>query len=232
MTWLETDSRMRMPKSAVSAAYCSGFSSRACTTWYPYARTFATVVATRRKSAPECSRMRSSTARSMSAAALVLLRRLLHRRPLEEVVDEVVELTPQHVGEELADRAGHHRAAPDDGFLFAREDEVHRHDRDPAARLRRQQVLLVRRHRLLFHAKHAWDRRAGDVAVEDADAEAPALQAHREQSRDERFPHPAFPGHDRDDVLDALLLGHAARHALRAEARRGVRGREPLRQLA
>src|SRR5207247_10887425 len=83
---------MRMPKSAVSAAYCSGFSSRACTTWYPYARTFATVVATRRKSAPECSRMRSSTARSMSAAALVLLRRLLHWCPLEEVVDEVVEL--------------------------------------------------------------------------------------------------------------------------------------------
>src|SRR5436309_9409411 len=65
MTWLETDSRMRMPKSAVSAAYCSGFSSRACTTWYPYARTFATVVATRRKSAPECARARDSIRRTL-----------------------------------------------------------------------------------------------------------------------------------------------------------------------
>src|SRR5206468_11385934 len=53
--------------------------------------------------------------------------------------------------------------------------------------------------------------------VEDADAEAAPLQSDREQTRDERLPDAALAGHHCDHVLDALLLGHAARDALRGK---------------
>ena len=52
--------------------------------------------------------------------------------PGRKVHDEVVELSPGHVGEELAQRAVDHRAAPDEGFLVP-DEESHAHERTPCA---------------------------------------------------------------------------------------------------
>src|SRR5437879_4917902 len=151
--------------------------------------------------------------------------------PALQLHDHVDQSAPLHVAEELADRAGHHRTTPDHRFALLGQQQVHRHDRNAPARFRRVERLAVGRHRLLPDAEHPRDRWPRDVAIEHADAKAATLQPHGQQTGHERLPHSALAGHDRDDVLDALLLGHPAHlHARRPGGR--VRGRQVVRKLA
>ena len=84
-----------------------------------------------------------------------------------QVEQQVVELLPGHVLEELLDRLVEHRAAPDDGRVLL-DEEADRHHRRAGRGDGRDDLALRRDLRLLVDAEHSRDRVAVDVAVERA----------------------------------------------------------------
>ena len=116
------------------------------------------------------------------------------------VDDQVVQLGPAHVAEELRDDAVQHRPAPDHRRLVVGE-EAHRHGGE-AVLLRRHDLLAVV-NELSPDTEH--DRHVGpvDVAVDDADAAAQLRQRDRQVDGDGRLADAALAGADGDDVADA-----------------------------
>ena len=121
--------------------------------------------------------------------------------PGRQVDDEVVELAPLDVAQELLDRAADERPAPDDR-LALRNEEL---DRDAlhAVPLERRDLVVRAGHRLALDAEHHRDVRAGDVGVEQADRRARLGERHGEVDADRALADAALAGRDRDDVLDA-----------------------------
>ena len=130
--------------------------------------------------------------------------------PGRQVDDQVVEIVPAHVVEELADHAVQHRPAPDDRRVVRRQ-EAHRHHLQVVL-LRRDDLLAVGAE-LALQAEH--DRHVGavDVGVDDAHAAARARQREREVHGHGGLAHATLAGADRDEVLHAGNRGLAPRRA-------------------
>ena len=92
-------------------------------------------------------------------------------------------------------------AAQDGRLVFLLQQDVHGHDRDPTFRARRC-VLACLGHRAGRQSEHARDAWTGDVAVQNADGEALAVQGHSQQGGDQRLAHAALPAHHSKEVLD------------------------------
>jgi hypothetical protein len=80
--------------------------------------------------------------------------------------NEVVELTPDHVPEELGDELGHHRTTPDDRGALA-DEHAHR-DRTDAKAFGRDDATVLANRRGAFDSEHHGDARPVDVGVEEA----------------------------------------------------------------
>ena len=80
-----------------------------------------------------------------------------------QVHDQVVEVAPFHVAQELLDRAADERSAPHDRLALGQE-ELDRDDLD-AVGLDRGDLAAGARHRLPFGADHHRNVRAGDVGI-------------------------------------------------------------------
>ena len=139
-----------------------------------------------------------------------------------QVDDEVVELAPFDVAQELLDGAADERAPPHDG-LALRDEELDR-DRLDAVALERRDLVVGAGLGLAFDAHHQRDVRAGDVAVEQADAGARLGEGHGQVDADRALADAALAGRDGDDVLDA-------RHELLGLARLGAADHRAPRDL-
>jgi hypothetical protein len=142
------------------------------------------------------------------------------------VDEEVVELGPQDVGQELADHGRLLGPAPDDGIAAVGEDEAKGHagegaDGDGIAGgvgggvvAGGQRVRLVDRDGnpaaggladlLVLDAKEAGDRGPCQVNVEDTDAVALQRQAESELRRDARLADPAFARQHEHNLVDVV----------------------------
>jgi hypothetical protein len=118
------------------------------------------------------------------------------------VIDQqVVELAPRDVLEELRERLVQHRATPHDGLVLV-EEEPDRHDLQ-AVRLERQDLALGRDLRPLgAEPQHARDRVAPDVGVEHADLLALRRERDGEVDGQRRLADAALAGADAEDVGD------------------------------
>ena len=138
------------------------------------------------------------------------------------VNQQVVDLFPVGVAEELLQKAGDNRAAPGDRCVFLIEHEIGGNGLDAAFGFEGQDAVFVA-HQAALKAECLGDGRAGDISVKDAHLVAALGQLGGKQAGDQRLANAALAGNDADDVLHvgacrggALLLG--ARSAARAAA--------------
>ncbi len=145
--------------------------------------------------------------------------------PGRHVDDQVVELAPVGVVEQLLQGLRDHRAAPDHGLLFL-DQEADRHDLD-AVRLERLHALAVVADRpFALQAHHAGLAGPVDVGVEQADPGAVERQGQGQVDRRRGLADAALARGHRNDVADAgqrlqLALGDVGRD-LPADRHRGV----------
>ncbi len=149
--------------------------------------------------------------------------------PRGQVEQQVVQLAPVHVLEELGDRLVKHRPAPDDGGVVL-EKEPDRHRLDPARRQRRNDLPLSRDLWTPIDAEHPRKRVAVHVGIKSARLLPARGQGGREVGRHRRLPHPSLAGGDADHVLDLCQrpLGQpsgAAEHLLQARTSPRLRAR-------
>eukprot|EP00964_Phaeocystis_antarctica_P050621 scaffold29466_cov57-Phaeocystis_antarctica.AAC.13 len=141
-------------------------------------------------------------------------RDVLVRRARRRVHQQVVELTPLDVGQELLDQAVLTRAAPDDGAVLVGQHEADGHDAELDVVVVRAQSLLRDVHGrpargalvdgLAGEAEHVWYARATDVDVEQADAQALAREREGELRRHRALAHAALAREHQHLVLDVL----------------------------
>jgi hypothetical protein len=145
-------------------------------------------------------------------------RHLLRQRQLDvagarrHVDDQVIEIAPVGLAEQLVERLGHHRTAPDHRRLDI-DHEADRH-RLQAVGLQRLHALAVVRLRLLAgQAQHLRLRRAIDVGIQNTDTGAFLGQRQGQIDRRRALADAALAGGHGNDVLDA-------RHQLDAQLHR------------
>ena len=151
------------------------------------------------------------------------------------VDDEVVELAPADVGEELLEGLGEHQAPPHERLGLVVDQEAHAHDLElPVADgdVVGTDLASVGRTQAAGDAEHAGDAEAPDVGVQHAHAQAPRRHRRGQVDRDARLAHPALAAGHRDHPrrqrdlggrgifgqlpphplhqVGALLLGHLA----------------------
>ena len=154
----------------------------------------------------------------------------LHQRELRvtraggQVEDQVVELTPLHLEEELTQEAGDHRAAPDHGGVLF-EEVPDRHRLQAVALDRKNGLLVGRLGTLSFEPDHLRDRGTVDVGVEQADPRAGAREFDREVDRDRRLPDAPLAARHRDDVLHPWDIFARHRRSALGSSGRGLTGR-------
>ena len=117
-----------------------------------------------------------------------------------QIEDQVVQVTPAHVAQQLHQGAVQHRAPPDHRLIGIDEepDADHLH----AERGERDDALAVFAGRTRAEqAHHQRQRRAVDVGVQQADLAAQIRQRDGDVGGDRALSHPALAGADQDDVL-------------------------------
>ena len=119
-----------------------------------------------------------------------------------QIDDQIVELAPLDVLDELLQELVDHRPAPDDRAA-ALDEEADRDDAHAVVHRGHDLVAGLDRGGLLRLAHHLRDRRAVDVGVEDAHRRPQPRERRREVGADRRLADAALAGRDRDDVLDA-----------------------------
>ncbi len=129
-------------------------------------------------------------------------------RPRRHVDQQVVEVAPAHVGQELLDRLGQHQPPPHEGHALVLDEEAHRDDlegaRRPAGRTDGTSTSLgwifpSPPPRRPVDAQHAGDGEAPDVGVEDADGVTPGGQGGGQVDGHRRLADAALPaGHGQD----------------------------------
>jgi hypothetical protein len=116
------------------------------------------------------------------------------------VDDEIVEIAPGDVAEELRDVGMEHRAAPDDRFA-RREQKAHRHDGHAVEHDGRHLAIDDSRGWSAFEPEEMGDAGAINVGIEEADFAAGAFEAQGERGGDGAFADAALAGADGDDAL-------------------------------
>ena len=132
-----------------------------------------------------------------------------------EIDDEVIEVAPLHVANELLNRPEFDGAAPHHGGVVVIKQESHRDDLHAEVALGGMdapffdvEASTVKSH----HFGHVW---TGDVDVEDAHLVPLLSQGEGQSGGDGGLPNAAFPREHHDLVFDALpegLHGHLALH--------------------
>ena len=118
-----------------------------------------------------------------------------------EIDDQVIQVAPVHLTEELLDHLRRHGAPPDDGSFAPREES---HGDELQARLLRRPDLSPAHLGRRTAAEHGGNRRPVDVGVQEADP-GPALgQGQRQVDRHRRLPHAPLPAGHGDGVLHQL----------------------------
>ena len=109
------------------------------------------------------------------------------------VDEEVVEIPPADVFEELLDGAVQDEAAPHDGgFLVGEEPHGHHLEEARTHLLLEGHDLLALGGELALHPEEAGDREPPDIGVEKPDHEAPPRQGDRQVDRDRGLPDPTL----------------------------------------
>jgi hypothetical protein len=119
-----------------------------------------------------------------------------------QVDDQVVDVLPVGLVDQLVERLGDHRAAPDHRLVLV--DQVadrHRLDLVGDHRLEALAIIGIRPSRKTEHARLTG---TVDVGVHDADRGALGGQRQRQVDRHRRLADATLARGDRDDVLDAL----------------------------
>jgi hypothetical protein len=129
------------------------------------------------------------------------------------VDDQVVELAPVGVAQQLGERLGDHRATPDHRLLLL-DQESDRDDLDAVSLERLDAPTVATDGPLALQAHHARLAGAVDVGVEQADLGALERQGQREVDCGGGLADPALAGSDRDDVADARQWLQSALHRL------------------
>jgi hypothetical protein len=117
------------------------------------------------------------------------------------VDQQVVQLAPVDVLEELPDRLVQHRAAPGDRLVLLVEEELDRDRLDAADRVERQDLALRRDHRTAVNAEHARNRVAPDVGVQRGGPVSVGDQRSGQVGGDGGLADAALAGPYADDVL-------------------------------
>ncbi|MCW0460321.1 hypothetical protein NB717_001389 [Xanthomonas sacchari] len=134
-----------------------------------------------------------------------------------QVDQQVVQVVPQGIGEQLCERRGRHRTAPDHRrVLVHQQPDRHRLDAEGAHRL---DALVVRTVRAPAQAEHGRHAGAVDVGIQHADARALALQGQGQVHGSGGLAHPALAGADGDDVADARVRGELGLDGVGGETR-------------
>ena len=156
---------------------------------------------------------------------------LLRERELDvagagrHVDDEVIEVTPVGVLQQLLQRLRHHRAAPDHRRVDV-DQKADRHRLQPV-RFERLQRLAVPGLGTARDAEHHRLRRSVDVGIEHADLRALRGERQREIDGGGRLADTTLAARDRDDVLDAGHELDATLHRMRRDFLRHVDGDAP-----
>ena len=135
-------------------------------------------------------------------------RELCIRGSRRQVNDEIVEVAPLHVAQELLNRTTDKGAAPNDRLALG-DEELNGDDLDAVA-LDRLDLAARARLRGAGRPHHLGNVRPGDVSVEKADTGAALGQGHGQVHRDGALADAALPGGDGHNVTNAgeeALLG-------------------------
>ena len=135
-----------------------------------------------------------------------------------QVDDQVVEVGPVGLAQQLLERLRDHRPAPDHRVVLL-DQEADRHHLD-AVVLHRLHGLAVARFGPAVDAHHHRLARAVDVGVEDADACALGGERERQVDGGRALADAALARRDRDDVLHVRQQLDAALHRVRDDLRR------------
>ena len=136
------------------------------------------------------------------------------------VDDQVVQVFPVGLAQQLLQRLGGHGAAPDHGFVL-RHQKTDGHDLQ-AVVLHRLHVLAVHALGPAFDAHHHGLAGAVNVGVQQADAGAFSGQGQGQVDRGGAFANAALARGDSDDVLDVGQQLHAALHAVAGDFDRDI----------
>ncbi len=139
-------------------------------------------------------------------------------RAWRHVDDQVIELTPHHVGQELANDFHHDWPAPDRGLVPV-DQQPETDDLEPVRFEGNHLLPLLIQFRRMMYAQHARKVRPIDVGIHEADPSAIRRESDRQVNGHRRLPDPAFSAGHRDDVAQVRIC-HGGR---RRGPRRGRR---------
>ncbi len=166
--------------------------------------------------------------------------RAAHRHPLREseldvaragrhVDDQIVEVAPVRLREQLVQRRRDHRATPGHRLLVV-DEEADRHCLEPVRDERLERLAVARLGSPAHQAQHSRLARAVDVGVQDADAGAFSGERERDVNGDRRLADAALAGRHRDEVPHARQRLQPRLDGVRDDRRRHVHGERRTRE--
>ena len=120
--------------------------------------------------------------------------------------EQVVELLPVGFGPELPQCPCQDRAPPQDGVILVVQNQVGADDLDVAGCLDGHDQVAHAHGVDAGEAEHAWDRGAGDVGVQDADAVSLLGELGSDHAADQGLADATLAGDDADHALDRAVL--------------------------
>ena len=142
-----------------------------------------------------------------------------------QIDDQIIEIDPIGVAEQLLQGLGDHRPAPDHRRVFL-DQEADRHDLDAVVDLRLDATAILGVG-LAGKAEHAWLARPVDVGIENADAGTLGTQGQGQVGGDRRLADAALARGYRNHVADVRHRRQAFLHPMRTDAA-GNRNRRRL----
>ena len=134
---------------------------------------------------------------------------------------QIIHVAPARLGQQLGQRLGHHRAAPDHGLLGI-DEEADRHGLQPVRLHRLEPLAVGRLGAAAADAQHGRQRGAVDVGIEQAYCGALGRQRQRQIDGGGRLADATLAAGHGDDVLDAGNQLDALLHGMRDHFRKDV----------
>ena len=131
------------------------------------------------------------------------------------VDDEVIQVFPVGLAQQLVQCLGGHRATPDHGFVFV-DQKADRHDLHTVV-LQRLHGFAVVALRTAFHAHHHRLAGAVNIGIQQANAGPFGRQGQRQVGGGGTFADAAFARRHGDDVFDLRQQGHATLRRMGAD---------------
>ncbi len=127
-----------------------------------------------------------------------------------KIHDQIIEIAPFHVAEELFGSGRLHRSAPDNGTIGLVQKKGHRDDFKRTGHLHRHDVIADRLKTEILDPEHLADRRTVEIEIQKTGLISMVGKCIGKIYRDGTFPDPAFSGEDKNDVtyVDIGLFRH------------------------